>query len=158
MLQQGPLAIPKSKLRYVDVQIGWGGNWISLHDEWRFQVHPDGFGKTQHTMRRKKVSSEFFSGEFTVSETENNSEQTLSVWVLGNSSMEVGENVELLTRCFKQNPFVLRTRTNEILVTQTSSGSADIMIDQSHVYLHNHRALMNFTFSMLPGAIQELIL
>lgn len=156
--QQGPVNSSSSPIKIVDVQISWGTTWISLNDGLRYQVHPDGFGKSQFTKRRKKIVSEFFSGEYTVSETEDNLAQTLAVWIHGPTRMELVENIDFLVKLFSQNPFMIRTRINEVLETQASSGSADIVIDSSHVYMHNNRALATLTYSLLPGYSAELLL
>ena len=156
--QAGPISSPRSKIKTVDVEVSWGGNWISLHDGIRYQVHPDGFGKRQYTKRRKTVSSEFFSGEYVVSETEDNLAQQLSVWILGRTQLELTENIDLLVKCFEQDGFMIRFLINEARETMVASGSADILIDASHVYMHNIRALATLTFSTLPGMETEMIL
>lgn len=156
--QSGPINSPRNKVKAVDVEVSWAGGWVSLHDGLRFQIHPDGFGKRQYTKRRRKVSSEFFSGEYVVGETEDNLAQQLTVWIKGRSQMELHENVDLLVKIFSQETFMIRTRINEMRETLVSSGSADVLIDSSHVYLHNLRALASCTFATLPGVETELIL
>ena len=156
--QQGPVRSPRSKIKAIDVEVSWAGGWVSLHDGVRFQVHPDGFGKRQYTKRRRKVASELFSGEYTVSETEDNLAQTLSVWIIGRTQMDLLESIDLLVKMFSQEGFMIRTRINETRETLVASGSADVLVDTSHVYLHNMRALATCTFATLPGVETEMIL
>lgn len=156
--QQGPLSTQATRLRHVDVEINFNNQWISLNDHYRYELHTQGFGKKSVTQRRKKVSSEFFSGEFTVNEAEANTDERLSIWVKALSQFELMERKDFLVACFKQNPFILRTTINEVRTTSVSSGSADIVIDQSHIFLHNCRALVEVSYSLLPGEEMELIL
>lgn len=155
--QSGQTHSSADRISRVDVEIMYGGYWVSLNDHIRYVMHTDGFGKRSYAKKRKTVSSEFFDGEYITSETRENSAASIAVWVLGGSVMELEENIDTLTAMFGQR-FSIRTRVNEIATVETSAGSADFIIDQSHIYMHNMRALVTCNFSLLPGAVKELIL
>lgn len=156
--QSGPLSSGMDGVTRLDLEVRYGVGWISMNDHIRFILHPDGFGKKGYTKSRKTTKSEFFDGEYVISESRDNSPQSISVWVLGSNFMELHENVDLLMDAFNQNPFIIRTRMNEMLITESSSGSADFIVDMSHVYLHNFRALVQVNFNLKPGQELEMIL
>lgn len=136
----------------IDVEVLWRGEWVSFNDRPQFTIGTDGFGTTAHSRSRKTVSSDFFSGEYTVSERDNNQARQLSIQMRALDRYELDRLRRTVFGAFSQHSFKIRTTIYEEQVVETSSGSADITFDGSHVMLHNTMMIANVTFNVLPIA------
>lgn len=134
---------------------GADGKWHSFHNPPRYRLSVDGFGIVAHSKARKTVSSDFFAGEFTISERDNNQARQLSIYSMAGDVYELRRLEQNILSLFGQNPFQIRTTVYEDQTVETSSGSADITIDGSHVYLHNTMSVARVTFNVLPTALKR---
>lgn len=156
--QNGPTRVyTELGLTNFDVEVSNGSLWVSMNDHFRYVVGADSFRDQAQTRRRITVNSPIYEGTYEVHSVRENVEETLTVFVIGQSNGEVTENMLNLIYLFSQTQYNLRRRLNDHIETWRCM-PADYTIDRSHVNAHNSRAHLTFTIPRLPDATHEVVL
>lgn len=140
------------------IEVSYAGLWRSLNDRVHYVTMVDGFGVIEQTHRRKTVSSDFYAGDYTVRAVPESVKRTWKVLVQGSNQTDLESAVwDDLVPWFRQDVYNVRVMKNEVVETYQCE-KADYAIDQSHVYLHNCRAVVSLTFSSRPTVSREILL
>jgi len=125
-------------------------HWEPLTGVDYFEVSGSGFGESSVQLERMKASSPFYDGEWTYHSRKGNSQESVSIRVLGQNQLELGKKVRKLIEWFTQPKFLFRvTLGHEERTWQCFA--ADYQINRSHVMIHNTIAEVTFSFERLPS-------
>lgn len=156
--QPGPTQVfQELGLTNFDVEVSNGSKWVTLNDHFRYIVAADAFKQSSHPRRRVQVNSPVYDGTFEVHSVQENVDETVVVYVLGQSNNEVTENLLNLIGLFQQGSYQLRKRLDDHRETW-SCMPAEYTLDRNFVNAHNTRATLTLTVPRLPSVSYEVIL
>ena len=139
------------------VTVSRGTEWVPLVRPPSMWVSPDGLGQTSQSWRREEAQSRFYHGTFTLHATKDNVQETISVYITGESQNDVTEEIMLLEELFSQLTYQIRVQFGNHRETWYCQ-TADWQTERTHVLLHNTMAKMSFSVPRLPDTSKEIIL
>ena len=157
--QNGPVKVYNElTLTNFDVEVSTpGSKWVSLNDHFSYRTTAESFKQQTQQRRRITVQSPIYDGTYEVHSVKENIEETIEVYVLGQSQNEVTENILNLLSYFEQPRYSIRKRLDDHRETWLCM-PAEYNIDRSHVNAHNTRATVTFTIPRFPAVTYEVIL
>jgi hypothetical protein len=156
--QPGPVTVyPELTLSNFDVEISNGTKWVTLNDHFKYRVGAESFKQQNHPRRRISVTSPIYDGTFETHSVKENVDETVEVFVVGQSNNEVTENLLSLIDLFEQSRYSIRRRFDDHRETW-SCLPAEYNVDRSFVNAHNVRAVVTFNFPRFPAVAYEVIL
>lgn len=144
-------------LSYLAVEISYGGEWINLNDGERFRINADSTrDQTQKTWRKVTATSPVLGGNYLVHAVPEMVEETVSVWVYGETQSNLSDNFFFLEELFEQFDYRIRWTTNEYREYWRCQLS-DESSSRGQVWTHNQMALSTFTVPRYPDVTRERI-
>lgn len=147
---------PQQGLQQFDMEVGYGGYWISLNDHLRYVVAADSLGTTSAAMRRIETQSPVVEGKYLVHATPEHIQEAIKVYCYGQNMVEVMENARTLQTAFTQFDYQIRITLDthrEYWRCQT----ADWSMERTHTFVHNGMVVMNFQVPRFPTASYEAL-
>lgn len=141
---------------YLDVEITWGGEWISLQDG-RFQINAQNTRETSNKSWRKVVtSSPILGGDYLVHAVPEMVTESISVWVRGQSQTDLNDNFWMLDELFSQFSYSIRWTLNEYREYWRCQ-LAEASSSRGQVWTHSQMALSTFQVPRYPDVTRERI-
>jgi hypothetical protein len=142
----------------LDVQclISNGQRWIDVNNRTKYRLGANTLSGRQVQFRRTQAQNPFVPGTYTVNSVPENVEESLEVWVLGDSHFEMDQAVEDLTSALSQVQFIIDITvgdSGQVWYCQT----ADYEVSMQREYLHNRIAKVNARIPRLPHIDRRLV-
>jgi hypothetical protein len=110
----GETAEVREGLAYLNVEISYGSQWVSIHDEENYLVSgADTRDSTTYSWRKFTADSPILGGTYLIHAVPEMVTETIAVWVYGTDQTEVADNLFFLHDLFEQMDYRIRWTTNE---------------------------------------------
>jgi hypothetical protein len=139
-----------------DVEVGYGGGWISLNDKLNFRVAADSINSTALTQRRIETQNPVLEGKYLIHAVPEHVTEMLHVYVYGQSMVDAMEKARGLIDAFTQFDFQVRVTMDshrEYWRCQT----ADWTMERTHTNVHNQMVGLNFQVPRFPTPYYEAL-
>ena len=145
----------KKGLSHYNVEVSWGGMWVTLEDDVRFSMHAESFGATQRNHRQLKATSPVVAGDVLVHSVPDMVQENIKVIIKGVDQVELAENVMALEELFDQFAFNLRITKDMMRETMKCQQVAQMTIEGGQVYAHNLMAVATMQVARYPNVSRE---
>lgn len=125
--------------------------WLELQSKsgYPYRIGRNSFSESARTQRRTTVTNPFVKGSFTVASVPENIEETVEVWVSGDSHYEMEAALDVLVEAFEQTNFLLERRIEDSW-KRWFCQAADVTVRTQAEYLHSKIAMLTATIPRLP--------
>lgn len=145
----------KTGLDYLDVEISYGSQWISLNDGDRYRINADQTRDgAQKSYRRIVADSPVLGGSYLIHAVPEMVTENVGIWVYGNDQGELADNFFFLEDLFEQLDYRMRWTYNdyrEYWRCQLPDGS----FSRGHVWTHNTMAMQMYQVPHFPNVTRE---
>lgn len=152
----GKPAPPKQGLDHFDIEVSYGGYWLSLNDGLNYKVSAESLQQTQNSFRRVEADNPVVEGKYLVHAIPDHVQETLSVYLYGRDMVDVMEKVNTLAAVFTQFDYQVRVtmdQSREYWRCQT----ADYSVNRTNTFVHNGMAQMTFQVPRFPTPYYEAL-
>jgi len=144
-------------LDYLAVEISYGGEWVNLNDTERFRINAQNTrDSTTKTWRKVTATSPVLGGNYLVHAVPDMVNETISVWVYGNTQTDLNDNFFFLEELFEQPDYRIRWTQNEYREYWRCQ-LAEAASSRGQVWTHSQMALSTFTVPRYPEITRERI-
>lgn len=144
-------------LQYLAVEISYGGNWVNLNDGERYKINADQTrDSSAKTWRKITTQSPILGGDYLIHATPDMVQETISIFVYGNSQSDLADNFFFLDELFEQMDYRIRWTQNEYR-EHWRCQLADSSSSRGQVWTHNQMAVCTFTVPRYPDVTRERI-
>lgn len=140
---------PKLGLQNFDIEVSYGGYWVSLNDQINYRVSAESLANTAQTHRKIEVNNPVVEGSYLVHLTPENMQETLKIYCYGDYMQDTMQRANTLVMLFTQFDYQIR-------VTLDNSQEywrclpADWTMERQHTHVHQGMVIMGFTVPRLP--------
>lgn len=124
--------------------------WYDLEDGVHYAVHGDSFANVAQSYRRREANSEYIEGTFTLAATRENSQESLVVWVRGDSFGEQRRFQDKLCRDVEQLSWMVMRRYED-MAEYWQCFASDYSVESQREFLHARLAIVRINVNRLPG-------
>lgn len=149
------LANPDRGLKYVDLEISYGDQWISLNDHDKFIINGSNTrDNTSKTWRKVTAQSPVLGGTYLVHAVPELVSEQVSIWIYGADQTDLADNYFFIEELFEQPSYRLRWTYNDYRETWDCQ-LADASISRNQVNTHNTMAMVTYTVPRFPNVTRE---
>ncbi len=146
----------KIGLDQFDIEVSYGGQWISLNDHFNYRVASESLGQTAVSMRRQEATNPIVEGKYLIHAVPEHVEETIRVYVYGQHMVDTMENARTLQKVFTQFDFQVRiTMDNHREYWRCQA--ADWTMERPHTHVHNGMVMMVFQVPRFPTPYYEAL-
>lgn len=145
---------PAKELSYFDVEVSWGGRWVSLNDHVNYQVSADTRENTTVSWRRIQTTSAVLEGTYTVHAVKETVNEQVNVLVFAPDQFDLAINVAKLEELFSQHSYRIRFTYDDYL-EYWDCQMADYSLIRSQVYTHSTMAGLQAQVPRFPTVVRE---
>lgn len=159
MIKTVPFAITdpdQEGLDYLAVEISYGGEWVNLADGERYKISAESRNTGNKSWRKITTQSPVLGGNYLVHAVPEMVEETVSVWVYGNTQSDLSDNFFFLEELFEQFDYRIRWTTNEYREYWRCQ-LAESSFSRGHVWTHSMMAQSTFQVPRYPDVTRERI-
>lgn len=148
---------PEPGLNYLAVEISWGSQWINLNDRQRYVIDADttrdGVSKT---WRKYTAESPVLGGNYLVHAVPDMVNETIGVWVHGESQTDLADNFWTLNDMFEQFDYRIRWTTDEYREIWRCQ-LAEATTSRGQIWTHSQMAKAQFSVPRYPVITRERV-
>lgn len=131
------------------------GLWLDLNDLINYRVAASSFDTYAQSWRRVMVNSPYMEGSYQVHAVPENVNETVDIYVYGETFIAANANLELLLEAFRQPSYQIARSLEGADQTWTCL-TADYSVKTSNVYVNNKLILVSFSIPRLPTYITTI--
>lgn len=142
-------------LSYLECEISYGGQWISLNDNEKFRINgQNSRDQSAKTWRKITAQSPVLGGTYLVHAVPEMITETVAVWVYGISQTDLSDNFFFLDGLFEQASFRIRWTFNEYR-EYWDCQLADATYTRGQVFTHSQMAMTSYSVPRFPRVSRE---
>lgn len=150
-------APPDEGLKYMAVDVSYGGQWVDINNGDTFKIAAEGTRDSSVKTYRKVIAqSPVLGGNYLIHAVPEMITENVGVWIYGMDQTDLNENAQLLDDLFSQFDFRIRWTFNEYREYWRCQ-LADGAWSRGQVWTHNQMALAQFTVPRYPVITSERI-
>lgn len=145
-------------LNYLDVEITFGSQWISLNDHDRFVINgAETRDQSQKSFRKVTADSIVLGGSYLVHAVPDMIVERVGLWVHGQDQSDMADNYFFALDLFEQMDFRIRW-TMEDYREYWHCQLADSVSSRNQVWTHNQMAGITFNVPRFPDVARERVM
>jgi len=147
--------MPTTGLSYLDVEISYGSQWISLNDGFNFRIAAEGTrDSTAKSWRRTTAESPILGGTYLIHAVPDMVVENVAFWVYGQDQTDLADNFYFAEDLFEQLDFRMRWTYDdyrEYWRCQLPDGS----FSRGHIWTHSVMAMQSYQVPRFPNVTRE---
>jgi hypothetical protein len=146
----------KKQLEGFDLEVGYGGSWVSLNDRVHYRVTAESLAQTAQTKRKLEAQNPVVEGTYLIHVTPENVQETVKVYCYGETMTELHERAATLKMLFEQFDYQVRV-TLDAHREYWRCQPADWTMERTHVQIHQGMLTMTFLVPRYPTVTYEAL-
>lgn len=147
----------KDGLDHYNVEVTWGGQWVSLEDGINYAIHAESFQQVAKQHRQIKATSPVVGGDVLVHSVPEMVQETVKVIVTAQDQVELEERLWFCEELFDQFAFNMRITKNDMMETMTCQQNTTLTIEGGQIYAHNVMAIVTAAIPRNPDLLRERV-
>jgi hypothetical protein len=148
---------PEPGLGYLAVEISYGSRWVNLNDGESYKINGDQTrDTTSKSWRKVTADSPVLGGNYLIHAVPDMVNETIAVWIYGQSQSEVADNLFGLNMLFEQYDYRIRWTLDDYREYWRCQ-LAEAAMSRGMVWTHSLMAMASFTIPRYPDVTRERI-